>query len=782
MIIKPSQNILLFSVPPEHEDTPYSDLADKPEISEYQDFPNDMSATSSAQEITPEEIHPENNTESNPENTENNPEEESNSSSAQAKNPRIHINMEYLSYTFLVLAIIVALILFFWNSNNPQHIRYVDFLRLVEQGSPEKNPDASILAVTQTDKKRTTIKYWDLSDVVIGQAAITGKIRWKLVSEETINDETQQKSSSSRPVGTLKAKDKDSVHKKDHDNSLTAEKTGSHIPQETSSVSEKEKLNKQPKKTTFITHRLGVEDDQGKLIYLLKEKGFTDSDAEAAPGMFKSLLPSLIFLGLLGLIFYFIIRQMGGSMTAFGRNQGQLYEQDEVQVSFSDVAGVDEAVEELREVVEFLRNPQRFQNLGARIPKGVLLVGPPGTGKTLLAKAVAGEAEVPFLSISGSDFVEMFVGVGAARVRDMFRRAQEHAPCIIFIDELDALGKARSSSPSNGSGHDEREQTLNALLVEMDGFTENSGVMVLAATNRPETLDAALLRPGRFDRQILVDRPDIQGREKILRVHAKKIKLEDSVNLHQLAAITSGFVGADLANLINEAALLAARRGLECVSMAELNEGVERVVAGLEKKTRVMNEVTKRRVAWHESAHALAAHLTPEATPVHKVSIIPRGAAALGYTMQRPGEDRYLVTKEELEAEILVLLAGSVGEELVFGNTSTGAQNDLERATEVARGMVMDYGMSRLGRITFRKASQAISGEEDFFAFRNYSEVTARELDEEIRLILNELSDKVRILLETHRFYLDILAEKLLEVEVVSAEDLEKIMSSENQE
>ena len=397
------------------------------------------------------------------------------------------------------------------------------------------------------------------------------------------------------------------------------------------------------------------------------------------------------------------MRRLGGagSAMAFGRSRGKLYAQEDIGVTFAEVAGIDEAVDELREVVDFLRSPEKYQVLGGRIPKGVLLVGPPGTGKTLLAKAIAGEAGVPFFSLSGSDFVEMFVGVGAARVRDMFQQAQAKAPCIVFIDELDALGKTRGTSVVGG--HDEREQTLNALLVEMDGFSSNSGVIIMAATNRPETLDPALLRPGRFDRHVSVDRPDVRGREAILKVHISKVKLDESVNLKEIARITPGFVGADLANLVNEAALLAARGGKPAVTMLEFNEGVERVVAGLEKRQRVMHPDEKQRIAYHESGHALVAYSLPSADPVHKVSIIPRGPTALGYTMFRPEGDRYTSTQTELESRIQGLLAGTVAEELIFDDVATGAQNDLERATEIARSMVMEFGMSRLGRVNYRE-------------------------------------------------------------------------------
>ncbi len=396
------------------------------------------------------------------------------------------------------------------------------------------------------------------------------------------------------------------------------------------------------------------------------------NDPEPSP--WRAYMPMLVFTGVLILFFIVMMRRLGGagSPMQFGRSRGKLYALEDLGVTFDDVAGIEEAVEEVREVVDFLSSPEKYQRLGGRIPKGVLLVGPPGTGKTLLAKAIAGEAGVPFFSLSGSDFVEMFVGVGAARVRDMFQQAEAKAPCIIFIDELDALGKTRGTSIVGG--HDEREQTLNALLVEMDGFDSNSGVIVMAATNRPETLDQALLRPGRFDRQILVDRPDIRGREEILKVHVKNVKLDESVDLKNVASISSGFAGADLANLVNEAALLAARREKSSVGMDEFNEGVERVTAGLEKKQRVMNDDEKQRVAYHESGHALVAYSLPNTDPVHKVSIIPRGFAALGYTMQRPEGDRFLMTQSELESHIQVLMAGTMAEELVYADISTGAK------------------------------------------------------------------------------------------------------------
>lgn len=489
----------------------------------------------------------------------------------------------------------------------------------------------------------------------------------------------------------------------------------------------------------------------------------------------------LVLTGLFGLGFFLMIRRIGGagSPMAFGRSRGKMYAQEDLGITFDDVAGIDEAVEELREVVEFLRSPEKYQVLGGHIPKGVLLVGPPGTGKTLLAKAIAGEAGVPFFGLSGSDFVEMFVGVGAARVRDMFQQATQKSPCIIFIDELDALGKTRGSGVVGG--HDEREQTLNALLVEMDGFGSNSGVIVMAATNRPETLDPALLRPGRFDRHVLVDRPDVRGREAILRVHVLNVKLNPQVNLEQIARITSGFCGADLANLVNEAALLAARNDKSSVGMDEFNEAVERVTAGLEKKKRVIHEDEKKRVAYHEAAHALVAYSLPNTDPIHKVSIIPRGLAALGYTMQRPEDDRYLLTQSELESRIQVLLAGTIAEEMVYDDVSTGAQNDLERASEIARSMVMDYGMSQLGRVNYRESQRSpflTGGGADLGASRSHSEETAREIDEEVRRIIDSSIEQVRQILQTRRSSLEAVTSRLIEAEVIDGVDLREIVET----
>jgi len=534
------------------------------------------------------------------------------------------------------------------------------------------------------------------------------------------------------------------------------------------------------KDAPFRSGRLGFENDNGALTALLMKNGFTGVRGEEGPSAFKTYLPLLIFTLLFVVFIVIMMRRLGGagSPMAFGRSRGKMYAQEDIGVTFEDVAGIDEAVEELREVVEFLKSPEKYQRLGGRIPKGVLLVGPPGTGKTLLAKAIAGEAGVPFFSLSGSDFVEMFVGVGAARVRDMFQQAEAKSPCIIFIDELDALGKTRGTSVVGG--HDEREQTLNALLVEMDGFESNSGVIILAASNRPETLDPALLRPGRFDRHVLVDRPDVRGREKILQVHVQNVKLDESVNLKDVAGITSGFVGADLANLVNEAALLAARKGKSAVGMDEFNDGVERVTAGLEKKQRVMHQEEKQRIAYHESGHALAAYSLPNTDPVHKVSIIPRGIGALGYMMQRPEQDRYLMTQCELESRLQVLLAGTLSEEMIFGDVSTGAQNDLERASEIARSMVMDYGMSRMGRVNYRESNRSafLAGGGDLGRDRSFSEQTAREIDQEVHRIVNEAMERVRYILTTRKAALVACAEKLLEKEVIDAVELKNIVDA----
>jgi len=487
------------------------------------------------------------------------------------------------------------------------------------------------------------------------------------------------------------------------------------------------------------------------------------------------ILPALIFVA----IWMFFMKRMGAAtgLVSLGKSKAKVYMEKQTGVTFDDVAGIDEARAELMEIVDFLKTPDRYRRLGGKIPKGVLLAGPPGTGKTLLAKAVAGEAGVPFFSLSGSDFVEMFVGLGAARVRDLFAQAQQKAPCIIFIDELDALGKARGMNPLGG--HDEREQTLNQLLVEMDGFDTQSGVIIMAATNRPEILDPALLRPGRFDRQVVLDRPDLNGREKILRVHTKAVALAPDVNLTEIAARTPGFVGADLANLVNEAALRAARRGSDQVSMQDFDEAVERIVAGLERKSRIMNPLEKETVAYHEAGHAVVAASRPNADRVTKVSIIPRGVGALGYTLQTPTEDRYLMRRAELLDRIDVLLGGRVAEEIVFGDVSTGAQNDLQLVTDLARHMVTQYGMSdRLGLVTFEEPrtnpflSVAATGRG-----REYSEKTAQTIDEEIRGIVSDARTRVRATLTGRRAALDALAKLLLEKEVVDRQGLEALLA-----
>ena len=484
----------------------------------------------------------------------------------------------------------------------------------------------------------------------------------------------------------------------------------------------------------------------------------------------------------LPLVFFFIIWRIlfsrigpETSVMSFGKSRAKIYAEKEKKITFADVAGIDEAKEELKEVVEFLKTPEKFQRLGGKIPKGVLLVGMPGTGKTLLARAVAGEANVPFFSISGSDFVEMFVGVGAARVRDLFAQAQNHAPCIIFIDELDALGKARGVNPMGR--HDEQEQTLNQLLSEMDGFDPNTGVIIMAATNRPEILDPALLRPGRFDRHVVVDRPDINGREEILKIHARNIKLSPDLNLRVIASRTPGFVGADLANIVNEAALLAARKNKEAVEMADIEEAIDRVIAGLEKKGRLMSKKEKEIVAFHESGHAIVASFLPNADPVRRISIVPRGISALGYTLQLPTEDRYLMTKTELLDRLAVLLGGRVSEEIIFGEISTGAHNDLQRATDIATSMVKEFGMSeKLGYVTFEKEKQPLFLPSSLFPTREYSEDTAKQIDEEVKKIVDETYLRVREILTAKKDKLEELARLLLEKEVVEEADLKKIL------
>ncbi len=490
-------------------------------------------------------------------------------------------------------------------------------------------------------------------------------------------------------------------------------------------------------------------------------------------------LPFLFIFGLWG----FIFRKMGqagaGALT-FGKNKAKIYDQSsELKVRFKDVAGIEEAKAELVEIVDFLRNPQKYQRLGGRIPKGVLLVGPPGTGKTLLAKAVAGEAQVHFFSISGSEFIEMFVGLGAARMRDLFQQAKTKAPCIIFIDELDAIGKSRASGRGAFGGHDEREQTLNQLLVEMDGFDSSSGVIMMGATNTPEVLDAALLRAGRFDRQVVVDRPDLEGRLAILNVHAQKAKLSLSADLKVIASRTPGMVGADLANLINEAALLAVRRDAAQIEMQDLEEAVDRVMLGLEKKSRVMSQEEKERVAYHEVGHTLVALSVKHAHPVHRVTIIPRGIGALGHTLQLPEKEKYLMTQPELEDQIAVLLGGRVAEELCYeGVVSTGASDDLQRATRIARSMVTQYGMSeKMGHLTYGNISSSRFLFSGVYEEKNYSEETAQSIDNEVKRIIDQQHATVKNLLIQKRAALMGISRELIEKETLSGTDLKELLA-----
>jgi len=536
------------------------------------------------------------------------------------------------------------------------------------------------------------------------------------------------------------------------------------------------------KKLVTVSHSVPINglgsDTIGRLTALLQQKGFSYS-GDRPPSLWQTLVAWLLVAMVFAFVLMLMVRRMSGASSAlsFGRSRGRMHASEERDVTFDQVAGCDEAVEELREVVDFLKNPQKYQALGGRIPRGVLLVGPPGTGKTLLARAVAGEAGVPFFSLSGSDFVEMFVGVGAARVRDMFAQAASRSPSIIFIDELDALGKTRGSGMPGG--HDEREQTLNALLVEMDGFASDQSVIVMAATNRPETLDPALMRPGRFDRHVLVAEPDFKGREAILKVHIRNVKVDDEVDLQRIARLTPGFVGADLANLINEAALLAARANKNRVTMQEFEEGIERVVAGLEKQSKLIQPQEKQRVAYHECGHALVACSLPHTDPVQKVSIIPRGLSALGYMRQSPNEERYLTTQSELQNRICVLLGGITAEQQIFGEISTGAANDLERASDIARRMVMEFGMSpRIGRVNYRE-----SGRSPFTATmylpRNdfaHSEETLREIDLEVKRIVDDAAGVVVEILTRRRDVLEHLAKELVEREVMDGSMIQRIL------
>ena len=634
-------------------------------------------------------------------------------------------NNVYLALALVVAAVLLAAFLF---SRTRTELRYSDFMTLLEKTAVERrSADANgesfetpIHVASSVDGTDDAIEWSDIRDVTLTETRVIGRIGRKKVSERS--------------------------------------------------------EDRNAKAVDFEIYR-DVDNDyaNGQLLRLLKDAGITHETGNDS--RLADMWPQLVLIGILLVLGVLMLKRIGGvgSPMSFSRSRGKLYGQEDLAITFEDTAGIDEAVEEVREVVDFLKNSEKYQALGGRIPRGVLLVGPPGTGKTLLAKAIAGEAGVPFFSLSGSDFVEMYVGVGAARVRDMFQQATNRAPCIVFIDELDALGKSRSGQAVGG--HDEREQTLNALLVEMDGFESNNGVIVVAATNRPETLDQALLRPGRFDRHVLVDRPDITGREAILKVHIRNVKLDETVDLKHIAAITPGFVGADLANLVNEAALLAAREGLKCVGTRQFNEAVERVTAGLEKKSRVMDEDEKIRVAYHEAGHAVVAAALPNTDPVHKVSIIPRGVAALGYTMQRPNQDRYLQTKSELESMMKVLLAGTLVEEIVFTDISTGASNDLERCTSIARAMVMDYGMSRLGRMNFRQKTNSAflaGGGESYQS--GHSEEMAKLIDKEVTRIIDEALTKTRKILDERMEIIEAVTQRLLHVETIDSEELMELI------
>jgi cell division protease FtsH len=653
----------------------------------------------------------------------------SNDKSADKKAPQPSGNVVWY---MLGLGVLLLLMVTMFSAGNEQEMRWSDFEKLIAASDPTDPNAAGYVDIQDRSTARPgTIRISNLQKIVIGEREVTARVS----------------RTRARPAGST----------------TTTTPDGNDAPKST--------------KEDDVVLRVSRPPGLDNIDEILRKHNISDWTGSPQPNPLLNWVPLLLMTGLLVMLFMFMIRRMGGagSPMAFGRSRGKLLAQEDIQTTFEDVAGIDEAVDELREVVEFLKTPEKYQMLGGRIPKGVLLVGPPGTGKTLLAKAVAGEAGVPFFSLSGSDFVEMFVGVGAARVRDMFQQAEQKAPCIIFIDELDALGKTRGSG--NIGGHDEREQTLNALLVEMDGFNSNSGVIVMGATNRPETLDAALLRPGRFDRHVLVDRPDVAGREEIIEVHLENIKVDADVDVKALAAITSGFVGADLANMVNEAALLAARKGQKVVTMADFNEAVERSSAGLEKKSRIMRDDEKLRVAYHEAGHALVSYSLPNTDPVHKVSIIPRGLAALGYTMYRPEQDRFLITQGELESRIQTLLAGTVAEELIFDDVSSGAQNDLERATEIARSMVMDYGMSRLGRVNYRESNRSpflITGEVS--RVQTHSEHTAREIDEEVKRIIDEGLQRTRQILESRRAALVAISDELIKQEVIDAKELKRLI------
>src|SRR6266571_7089280 len=541
-------------------------------------------------------------------------------------------------------------------------------------------------------------------------------------------------------------------------------------------------LGSEEETRVFVTTRIPLVDDQ-QLINELRAHN-VEFAGRIETTFWKDLLFGWVIpLAVMVAIWMFLMRRVGGGPTqalSFGRSKHKIYDRKELKTTFADVAGVDEAKAELVEIVDFLQNPKKYQRLGGRIPKGVLLVGPPGTGKTLLARAVAGEADVPFFTLSGSEFVEMFVGVGAARVRDLFEQAKDKAPCIIFIDELDAIGKSRAGATGFVGGHDEREQTLNQLLAEMDGFDSSKGVIILAVTNRPEVLDLALLRPGRFDRQIVVDAPDLDGREAILKVHARNKKLAADVDLRRIAAATAGFSGADLANVLNEAALLAARRKAEEITQSDLEEAIEKVVAGPERRSRRLNAEEKRRVAYHEVGHALVAAHSKHADPVHKISIVPRGRAALGYTMQLPSEDQFLLTRSELRDRIRGLLGGRAAEEIVFNEVSTGAQNDLERATALARQMVAMYGMSeRVGLANCVQRQPAFLAGHEFQLQRDCSEQTAREIDEEVKKILDRCYAEAKEILSLHRDQHEQVTTELLARETLDGAEFYKLAGKE---
>ena len=516
-----------------------------------------------------------------------------------------------------------------------------------------------------------------------------------------------------------------------------------------------------------------------KIYDLLTEKNVVTRIKEPSSGNWVTILVNAVPFVLLLAFWIFMMRQMqsgGNKALSFGKSRARMHSSQQKKVTFKDVAGVEEAKEELQEIIEFLREPQKFQKLGGRIPKGVLLIGPPGTGKTLLARAIAGEANVPFFSISGSDFVEMFVGVGASRVRDLFEQGKKNAPCIIFIDEIDAVGRHRGAGL--GGGHDEREQTLNQLLVEMDGFESNEGVILVAATNRPDVLDPALLRPGRFDRRVVVNRPDVKGREMILRVHTRKTPLADDVDLSVLARGTPGFAGADLANLVNEAALIAARQNRKVVTMLDFELAKDKVMMGVERKSMIISEEEKRNTAYHEAGHALVAAMIPHADPLHKVTIIPRGMA-LGLTMQLPLDDKHSYKLEYLEAQLSILLAGRIAEEMFMKHITTGAGNDIERATELARKMVCEWGMSELGPMSFGKKEEQIFLGREIAQHRDYSEATAIRIDEEVRRLVKQGYDRAKAIIEQHSDALVRIAEALLEREVLDGNEVMQLIRGE---